>query len=261
MAVVETSGIIKTKDSSGNIVFFYPMTLKDNVSGMEEVDAHLTNENNPHNVTAEQIGALSFIPFDMTSTDGVTYTCTVPGISALTVGASFTGLPKKESTSQVVRLNVNGFGSKLLRRRVSVGSATTTTGYDDTWLSANKPIRITYDGLFWVVDMVQAHASDLMGSVPVAKGGTGATTATQACANLGALSVTGGTMSGSLDMSSNKITNLATPTDDSDAVTKKYVDEHSYILSSSTPGSTKKFKITVDDSGTLTVTEVISRQQ
>lgn len=132
MAVVETSGIIKTKDSNGNMIFLYPMTLKDNVSGMEDVDAHLVDENNPHNVTAEQIGAVSSKPFDMTSTDGMTYTCTVPGISALTVGASFTGLPKKESTSQVIKLNVNGLGSKLLRRRVSVGSATTAPGYDDT---------------------------------------------------------------------------------------------------------------------------------
>lgn len=242
MAVVETTGIIKTKDSNGNIVFFYPTTLKDNVSGMEDVDAHLIDTSNPHNVTAEQIGAVSSIPFDMTSIDGVTYTCTVPGISALTVGAGFTGLPKKESTSQVVRLNVNGFGSKLLRRRVSVGSATTTSGYDDTWLSANRPIRITYDGLFWVVDMVQAHTNDLMGSVPVAKGGTGAKTAAEACTNLGALPTAGGTMTGALDMGFNRITNLATPTNDSDAATKKYVDENSCILTSSTPGSTKKIQ-------------------
>lgn len=256
MAVVETSGIIKTKDSSGNMIFLYPMTLKDNVSGMEDVDAHLTDENNPHNVTAEQIGAVSSKPFDMTSTDGATYTCTVPGISALTVGVSFIGLPKKESTSNVVRLNVNGFGAKLLRRRVSVGSATTAPGYDDTWLSANKPMRITYDGLFWVVDMTQAHASDLMGSVPIIKGGTGAKTAVEACANLGALPMSGGTMTGSLDMSSNRITNLATPVEDTDAATKKYVDKYSCILTSSTPGSTKKFKIVVDDSGTLSATEI-----
>ena len=256
MAVVETSGIIKTKDSSGNMIFLYPMTLKDNVSGMEDVDAHLTDENNPHNITAEQIGAVSSIPTDMISTDGATYTCTVPGISALTVGASFTGLPKKESTSQVVKLNVNGFGSKLLRRRVSVGSATTAPGYDDTWLSANKPMRITYDGLFWVVDMTQAHASDLMGSVPITKGGTGAKTAAEACINLGALSTAGGIMSGSLDMGSNKITNLVTPVEDADAATKKYVDKYSCILTSSTPGSTKKFKIVVDDSGTLSATEI-----
>lgn len=258
MAVVETSGIIKSKDSNGNIVFFYPTTLKNNVSGMEEVDAHLANENNPHNVTAEQIGALSSMPVDMTSTDGMIYECTAPGIDALIVGASFIGVPKKESVSNVVRLNVNGLGVKLLRRRSSVGSATTASGYSDDWLSANKPIRIMYDGYFWVTDIAQPHASDLMGSVPVTKGGTGAKTAIEACVNLGALSSTGGIMTGSLDMSSNKITNLATPISDTDAATKKYVDEHSCIISSSTPGSTKKFKITVDDSGTLSVTEVVS---
>lgn len=256
MAVVEKSGIIKTRDSNGNMIFFYPMTLKDNVSGMEDIDSHLTDTSNPHSVTAEQIGAVSSKPIDMLSTDGVTYTCTVPGINALTVGASFTGLPKKESSSQVVKVNVNGFGIKLLRRRVSVGSATTAPGYDDTWLSANRPIRITYDGIFWVADMMQAHASDLMGLVPITKGGTGAKTAAEACINLGALSTSGGIMSGTLDMGSNKIANLAMPTDDSDAATKKYVDEHSCILTSSTPGSTKKFKIVVDDSGILTAIEI-----
>lgn len=81
-------------------------------------------------------------------------------------------------------------------------------------------------------------------------------TAAEACTNLGALSTAGGTMSGTLDMGSNKITNLVTPTNDADAATKKYVDEHSCILTSSTPGSTKKFKIVVDDSGTLTATEI-----
>lgn len=55
-----------------------------------------------------------------------------------------------------------------------------------------------------------------------------------------------------------------TPTQDSHAANKKYVDDtiaahvtdKKLILSSSTAGSTKKFEITVDDSGTLTATEV-----
>ena len=34
------------------------------------------------------------------------------------------------------------------------------------------------------------------------------------------------------------------------------IENHEYIIASSTSGSTKKFKITVDDSGTLTATEV-----
>lgn len=38
--------------------------------------------------------------------------------------------------------------------------------------------------------------------------------------------------------------------------TEAYVDERSCVLMSSTPGSTKKFKITVDDSGALSAVEV-----
>ena len=48
----------------------------------------------------------------------------------------------------------------------------------------------------------------------------------------------------------------AAPTKDMQIATKKYVDDSVYIIPSSTAGSTKKFKITVDDSGTLTATEV-----
>ena len=34
------------------------------------------------------------------------------------------------------------------------------------------------------------------------------------------------------------------------------IEKHEYIIPSSTEGSTKKFKITVDDSGTISATEV-----
>ena len=42
-----------------------------------------------------------------------------------------------------------------------------------------------------------------------------------------------------------------------DVAIGEYADTAEYIIPSSTTGSTKKFKITVDDSGTLTATEVI----
>ena len=47
------------------------------------------------------------------------------------------------------------------------------------------------------------------------------------------------------------------PVSDMQIATKKYVDDKECVLKSSTPGSTKKFRITVDDSGALTATEVI----
>lgn len=50
------------------------------------------------------------------------------------------------------------------------------------------------------------------------------------------------------------------PTADMQIATKKYVDDKisdkELILSSSTAGSTKKFKLTIDDTGTLTASEI-----
>lgn len=48
----------------------------------------------------------------------------------------------------------------------------------------------------------------------------------------------------------------ATPTEDMQIATKKYVDDKEFILQSTTPNSTKKFKITVDDTGELSAVEV-----
>ena len=46
------------------------------------------------------------------------------------------------------------------------------------------------------------------------------------------------------------------PIDTMQIATKKYVDDKECILKSTTPGSTKKFKMTVDDSGNISATEV-----
>lgn len=46
------------------------------------------------------------------------------------------------------------------------------------------------------------------------------------------------------------------PTEPMEIATKGYVDDKECILHSTTPGSTKKFKITVDDSGAISATEV-----
>ena len=53
-----------------------------------------------------------------------------------------------------------------------------------------------------------------------------------------------------------QVSMASAPTRDMQIATKKYVDDKECILQSTTPGSTKKFKITVDDAGTLTATEV-----
>ena len=307
MATVEKSGPLKYKNQSGDVTIFYPVTLKENVTGMEGIDSHLVdknnphqvtaeqigadasgsaaavqtkldthtanknnphqvtaeqigadasgsaaavqtkldahaaNKNNPHQVTAEQIGALSGIvslanggtgatdgatglknlfaagstvlssnqygdtlpdastvgqlffkkgesvakPVTMDSTDGRTYTCTIPGITELTAGVSFIGIPSIESTNKTVSINVNGLGKKLIRRRVSNRSGLSTIGGSNNWLTAGSPLEFIYNGTCWLAaDMTEPHAEDLMGSVPIANGGTGASDGATGLANL-----------------------------------------------------------------------------
>lgn len=184
MATYEQSGVLTFKNRSGDLYRMYPITKKQNISGMDDIDAHIIDTNNPHNVTPDQIGAVSSAPVTANSTNGIAYTATVTGIDSLYVGASFIMLPNRVSASQSVTLNVNNLGAKDVRRRVSSGSSSTASGYNNDWLAANKPVRVMYDGLYWIVDIIQPNASDLMGSVPIAKGGTGATDGSAGLANL-----------------------------------------------------------------------------
>ena len=179
-----TGVAIKYINSNGVSTEIDPVVLRENVSDIDEIINHLTDNTNPHNVTAAQVGALSSSPVTATSTDGAIYTATVEGIASLTSGVNFVMIPNTESTTQEPRLNVNNLGAKFLRRRVSAGSSVTSSGYANSWLAAGKPVRVMYDGLYWIVDIAQTYASDLTGSVPITKGGTGATDGATGLANL-----------------------------------------------------------------------------
>lgn len=120
-----------------------------------------------------------------TGGDGAAYTATVGNIKALTAGVAFIMIPHTVSTSVSPTLNVNGLGAKGIRRPITTNTTTTTVSTAMNWLAANKPVRVVYDGLYWVVDLVRPYASDLYGIVPIANGGTGADTAEAALASLG----------------------------------------------------------------------------
>lgn len=120
-----------------------------------------------------------------TSGDGATYTATIDGITELTVGISFIMLPHVVSTTTMPTLNVNDLGTKYIRRRLSTTTGTTVVGSSESWITANKPIRVIYDGTYWVVDLVRPGASDIYGVLPIASGGTGGTSVETALENLG----------------------------------------------------------------------------
>ena len=128
--------------------------------------------------------------FIQTAGTGAAYTATVDGIPALSAGASFVMIPHTVSTSTTATLKVNDFNAKTIRLRTSKGTGSTVAPSTAGWLAANKPIRMTYDGTYWIADMVKPDATDLNGTVPIESGGTGGTDAETARANLGAVSMT-----------------------------------------------------------------------
>lgn len=125
-----------------------------------------------------------------TSTNGTAYTATVNGVTELYTGLSITIIPNRVSASATPTLNVNSLGAKSIKIPVGYNTNLAQAAPVATWLQANKPVRVTYDGTQWKTDLQLASATALYGTVPISKGGTGATTAEGALANLGLDSVT-----------------------------------------------------------------------
>lgn len=58
MAISEVNGLQRYKDADGNVHILYPVTKAELVDGLDELmDEHTGDKNNPHGVTAEQVGA------------------------------------------------------------------------------------------------------------------------------------------------------------------------------------------------------------
>ena len=135
--------------------------------------------------TAKTINGVSFdgssnitIPANfgvVTSGTSTAYTATVEGITSLTAGVSFTMIPHVVSTSTAPTLNVNNLGAKAIRRRVSNAVGATSAGYNASWLTEDKPIRVEFDGAYWIADLPKPSAADMSGTLKVANGGTGVT--------------------------------------------------------------------------------------
>lgn len=121
-----------------------------------------------------------------TSGNGRAYTATVQGINSLTTGTHFVMIPHTVSTSTTPTLNINNLGAKTLKRRLNNNASSLQDGHAASWLTANKPYMVIYDGTYWIVEGCEKQsATDIDGALPIANGGTGATTAAAALANLG----------------------------------------------------------------------------
>lgn len=117
---------------------------------------------------------------------GAAYTATVKAIEALSTGVNFVMVPHATSTTTAPTLSVNGFDAKNIRMRISSSPKSTIQLPSEDFLTNGKPVRLIYDGQYWIVDdMVQPNANGLYGAVPVASGGTGGTTVEEARNNLG----------------------------------------------------------------------------
>lgn len=121
-----------------------------------------------------------------TSSDGVAYTATSKDVKELTNGSPLILIPAASSSSIEVTLNINDFGAKKIDQSVTSASGTIVPPANIDWLIANKPVLIIYDGEQWKTVSARSSAEDMLGTVKLENGGTGATTAEEARKNLGA---------------------------------------------------------------------------
>lgn len=164
---------------------YFAGKIKADVNG--KADKDLSNvENTAFAAKAASAGASGTPVVAATSTDGVTYTATVPNVTALTTGLTLTIIPNIVSTSTSVKLNVNNLGAGYIRLLVGYSTTTTTAAAVANWMGAGKPVQVQYDGAYWIADLQRASASAIYGAVKIDNGGTGATTAEEARVNLGA---------------------------------------------------------------------------
>lgn len=113
-----------------------------------------------------------------TAGTGDAYTASVGGLT-LVAGASFVMVPHVVSTTATPTLNVNDLGAKNIRMRISSSTIATTALPSDNFLTANRPVRMMYDGVQWIIDdMVRPDANNLYGTI-ISRGTAAPTSSTE----------------------------------------------------------------------------------
>lgn len=166
VGAVPTSRTVNGKALSSNIslsagdVGAAPSSHSHNYAGSSSAggNANWANGANYANYTFSNNGV-------STSGSGSAYTATVSGFS-LATGKSIVMIPNVTSTTTTPTLNVSGTGAKTIRMRLSSSTSSTIPLINSSFLTANKPVKVTYDGTYWVIDdFVQPDANKLYGTL------------------------------------------------------------------------------------------------
>lgn len=166
VGAVPTSRTVNGKALSSNIslsagdVGAAPSSHSHNYAGSSSAggNANWANGANYANYTFSNNGV-------STSGSGSAYTVTVSGFS-LATGKSIVMIPNVKSTTTAPTLNVSGTGAKTIRMRLSSSTSSTIPLINSSFLAANKPVKVTYDGTYWVIDdFIQPDANNLYGTL------------------------------------------------------------------------------------------------
>ena len=257
-------------EANGKVVQLPPKFLPSptsNTVGAIKADTVKTTDIQPVRLGTDGKLYSSGIPVFTTSGTGSEYVATVPEITELVPGMLVVMIPHTNSTTQYPSLTINGRDVKTISRSVSTGGKSTFISIPN--LKSGIPYLLIYSGFEWLsINNVRPDAFDLSNYVEPSNGGTGLTSLTK-----GSYIIGNGRSSVQQKTPSEVLADIGAipaPTTASigQAVVVKAVDENGkpteweavdpMVVSSSTSGSTKKFKITVDDSGTISATEVVS---
>lgn len=257
-------------EANGKVVQLPPKFLPpptSNTAGAIKADTVKTTDIQPVRLGADGKLYSSGIPVFTASETSRVYRATVPEITELVNGMLVVMIPNTDSTSQNPKLIINGGSEKFISRPVSTGSKSAFSSYPN--LKSGIPYLLIYTGFEWLsINNVRPDALDLSNYITVSNGGTGCTSLTK-----GSYIIGNGLSSVQQKTPSEVLADIgAIPAPATASVGQvlvvKAVDGNGkptewevvdpMVVSSSTSGSTKKFKITVDDGGTISATEVVS---